>query len=266
MRQVVLGVSLKLYLDLHETIQWSRAVAAIARRHPAVVSGAARLFALPSLPAVPAAVMEFRNSAIAVGAQDLFWKESGPYTGGVSGADLRAIGCRYVEIGHAERRSVFAEGNDVARLKLAAAFRTGLVPVLCVGESTPQDAFAAARETLEELDRVMSAVPFPDASSEDLQREGREMIVAYEPVWAIGAEKPAPVDHVRAVADALRERLMNDERITAAAVIYGGSAQPGMLADLGSSVDGLFLGRFAHDPAAMERLLDEVAGLAIHTE
>ena len=88
---------------------------------------------------------------------------------------------------------------------------------------------------------------------------GGRLIIAYEPVWAIGAPQPASPDHVRAVCSALRTHLAGDELFTEAGVIYGGSAGPGLLPQIADDVDGMFLGRFAHDPAAVGRILDEVA-------
>ena len=88
------------------------------------------------------------------------------------------------------------------------------------------------------------------------------VIVAYEPVWAIGAAEPAPVSHIAAVAERLRAELDSLAGRDGSTVIYGGSAGPGLLAELGDSVDGLFLGRFAHDPDALAGVLDEAARLA----
>ena len=144
-RALMVGVSLKMYFDPARTASWVREVAERTAQHDAVRSGRVHLFVLPSLPALPAAVAALAGTGVAVGAQDLFWADRGPYTGGVSGLDLRAIGCTYVEVGHAERRRVFGEDDAVIRLKLAAAFRSGLTPVLCVGEAARSTAGPAGR-------------------------------------------------------------------------------------------------------------------------
>lgn len=246
---VTLGVSLKLYLDIPCTVRWAQHVADIARRQPAVRSGAVRLVVLPSLPALEATRAALEGSGVEVGAQDLFWEDRGAYTGAVSGADLRQAGCTFVEIGHAERRSVFGEGDDVVRRKLAAAVRNGLVPIVCVGEASDQDDAADAC-----LAQLASAL-------EGLEAPVDEIVVAYEPVWAIGALDPAPDEHVAEVVSALRGALERDERVAAASVIYGGSAGPGLLTRLGRGVDGLFLGRFAHDAERFEDVVAEAAAL-----
>lgn len=251
-RPVTLGVSLKLYLDVEATVDWARKVATIARGHTAVRSGDVRLFVMPSLPAMTAVRDATSGTAVEVGAQNLHWEDRGPYTGEVSGADLTAIGCTLVEVGHAERRSLFGEDDDVVRRKLAAAVRNGLTPVLCVGESDPVPAADAASRCLDELESALAGL---DGMPVD------DLIVAYEPVWAIGRPTPAPTDHIRVVAAALRDRLAKDDRVTGSSVIYGGSAQRGMLSDLGGAIDGLFLGRFAHDTASLARIIDEAAAL-----
>jgi triosephosphate isomerase len=248
---LTLGVSLKLYLDIPHTVRWAQAVAAIAARHAAVRAGDVRLFALPSLPALEGTREALAGSGVGVGAQDLFWEDRGPYTGGVSGADLRRAGCTFVEIGHAERRSVFGEGDEIVRRKFAAAVRNGLVPVLCVGEGGSVE--NAADDCVAQFQAAMHGL------SDDATVD--ELIVAYEPVWAIGAEHPAPADHVATVAGTLRDAVARDGRVADASVIYGGSAQPGVLAELDGTVDGLFLGRFAHDPKDFERVIDEAAAL-----
>lgn len=248
---ILLGVSLKLYLDVARTAQWAHDIAAIARSHPAVRSGSVALFALPSLPALSLVRQEFAGTDVRIGAQDLHWADRGAYTGAVSGQDLGAIGCTLVEVGHAERRELFGETDEVVADKVAAAFRNGLVPVLCVGEGVLMSPEDAASACVVQIESALSVAKIVDG----------EIIVAYEPVWAIGQAQPASAEHVRTVVTTLTSRLRQDRRLATPRVIYGGSAQPGTLTALGDAVDGLFLGRFAHDPAAFGRIVDEAAAL-----
>ncbi|GAA1209140.1 triose-phosphate isomerase [Rhodoglobus aureus] len=246
---MTLGASLKLYLDVDASVEWAEALKETARVHPLVISGHVRLFVLPSLPALSAVIDVLADSPIAVGAQDLFWEDRGAYTGGVSGADLARLGCTYVEVGHVERRRIFNEDDLTIRLKFAAALRNGLTPVLCVGEAEQIDAESAAQLCIAQLDSAM-------ANTTGL----RDLVVAYEPEWAIGQAEPAPSAHVVSVIRKLRQHI-DEIGLVDAAVVYGGSAKPGLLSALGNRVDGLFLGRFAHDPAAFASIIDEAAGL-----
>lgn len=252
-RPIVLGVSLKLYLDIAETRAWARVVATIARGTAAVRDRSVRLFVLPSLPALDSVKRELAGTLVEVGAQDLHWVDRGAYTGAVSGTDLREIGCQLVEVGHAERRQVFGEDDDMVRGKLAAAIRNGLTPVLCIGEPQRTDAAEAALLCVAQLESALAGVAHPAAAS--------ELVLAYEPAWAIGQSTPAPADHIAVVTAALRERIAQETWLSASWVIYGGGAQRGLLRSLGQSVDGLFLGRFAHDPAELGYIIDEAAAL-----
>lgn len=244
-RPILLGVSLKLYLDVDTSVEWARSLAQMARTRPAVIAGDVRLFLLPSLPALDRVIEAVADSPIAVGAQDLFWADRGAYTGAVSGADLARLGCRYVEVGHAERRHVFGEDDAVIRRKFAAAVRNGLTPVLCVGEETRLDADAAAQTCIQQIESAIA----------DTGELG-DLVVAYEPEWAIGQAEPASPDHVIEVVARLRVHLAQ-RGLENAGVIYGGSAKPGLLSTLGTGVDGVFLGRFAHDPQAFASIVDE---------
>lgn len=249
-RWVTVGVSLKLYLDVAQTARWTESVATLSNRHPAVWDGSVRLFVLPSLPALPTAQAAFAGTPIALGAQDLHWEDRGAFTGAISGADLKAVGCKYVEIGHAERASVFGEDAGTARVKLEAALRNDLVPILCVGEPVQSDIASAARECVDQLRLLL-----------DDQVVRGELIVAYEPVWAIGSAAAASASHVHGVAAALRAHLKRWGGASEVTIIYGGSAQSGTLSQIGDVVDGLFLGRFAHDPDSLDRILREAEAL-----
>ncbi|NJQ08688.1 triose-phosphate isomerase family protein [Streptomyces lonarensis] len=242
---LTIGVSLKMYFGHHRTLNWARRVAALADSHPAITGGAARLFVLPSFPALVPVAGVLAGSGVEIGAQDVATADSGAYTGEVGAPYLSEIGCRYAEVGHAERRTLFGEDDATVAAKTAAALRNGLTPVLCVGESEAGPAEAAARTVVAELDRVTAGLT-------------GSPVVAYEPRWAIGAAAAAPEEHITTVCRALTAHLAQTERLAGSTVIYGGSAGPGLLTRLRPHVDGLFLGRFAHDPDALAAVLDEV--------
>ena len=241
-----------MYLDPAETAAWVWAVAKIAKTHPAIRSGLIELFVLPSLPALPLTIDLLASTPIRVGAQDLHWDDRGAATGGVSGTDLRQLGCRYVEINHAERRQVFAESPTIAARKLAAAIRNDLTPIVCIGEQVRDSSNIAAAHCIAQLEQLLVLAP----------AEIPRLIVAYEPEWAIGASASADAGHVRAVGAELAAFLAHRSDIRSADLLYGGSAGPGLLPRLGTSVDGLFLGRFAHDPGNLQQVLDEAAATA----
>jgi len=254
-RTLFIGVSLKMYFDHPQTLRWCEQVGALAAQHPAVVSGALELAVLPSLPALVPVSQILDGASVRLGAQDLFWEDCGPYTGEVGGAYLRQVGCTYAEIGHAERRRIFHEDDAILRAKVDAAVRNNLTPIVCVGEREPVPAAQAADVCIGQLQAMVAQV---------LQTgPPRRIVVAYEPEWAIGAQRPAAVSHISGVGLALKQWLDAQEALAGSQVIYGGSAGPGLLTELGHAVDGLFLGRFAHEPEALRGILDEGALLAI---
>ena len=250
---VTLGVNLKMYFGYHQTFEWCSEVARLAHEHPALVDGVVELFVLPSAPMIPRALEILSPAGVAVGAQNLWVNDSGPFTGELSGAALGDAGCEYVAVGHMERRRLFHEDDRIVGAKVGAAVRNGLTPVLCVGEADPGTPTQAADSCIAELRATLDAV------NEDA---GFPLIVAYEPVWAIGRANPAPPRYVRAVAFELRQWLDRQDAIAQSRLLYGGSAGPGLLVQLSGVVDGLFLGRFAHDPTALIAILDEAMEVA----
>lgn len=245
--RMLIGVSLKMYFSHARTVAWTVAVAELLARHPAREQ--VEMFVIPQYPSIPGCLDA--AGGLGVGAQDVSEHEAGAFTGEVSAAVLAELGCRFVEVGHAERRRMFGDTDDVVAAKTAAAMRAGLVPVLCVGEAEHVDDEAAALVCGGQMD---SALALAEAAG-----EMGEIVIAYEPLWAIGASVPAPSAHIRGVCDRLRAHA--DLRGLRARVIYGGSAGPGIIAEVADSVDGLFLGRFAHDPEAVRSILDEVAAV-----
>jgi len=247
---VTVGVSLKMYFGYERAREWFAQVAEVARANEAVSNGDVELFIIPSFVSIPAAVDAFAGTPVAVGAQDLFWEDDGAYTGEVSGAELAEAGVTVAEVGHAERRRIFAETEAIVAAKTAASLRNGITPVLCIGELKRQPADSAALEVVGQLVSALNDAP------------AGKIIVAYEPVWAIGADEPADAEHIRIVCRWLRSAVAKLEGREGSSVIYGGSAGPGLLTELGSDVDGLFLGRFAHDTASLAQVLDEAAKVA----
>lgn len=248
---VILGVSLKMYLGQQETISWCKQISQIAVIHPAVSNGLAKIFVLPSMPTLGVVSGLLSTSGVGLGAQDLYHKDRGAYTGEVGGPMLRELGCAYVEIGHAERRKLFGETDHDVAEKFAAAVRNDLVPVLCVGEQNHVSPQAAAKLAIAQ---VKSAIEF-------IGDVPVQILVAYEPVWAIGADEPASKEHIVEVCKLISAYLVSNRQLAGSRVIYGGSAGPGLLTELKGGVSGLFLGRFAHDPQNLVQVLDEVSAL-----
>lgn len=161
---------------------------------------------------------------------------------------LRSAGVKLVEVGHAERRRIFGEDDATVAKKAAAVSRNGMIPLVCIGEKTQGDVHIAVDECRVQVDAVMGAVS-----------DEAEVILAYEPVWAIGASQPAGEKHILDVVAGIRGLESVRRRTGATRVLYGGSAGPGLYEKLKSGLDGLFLGRFGHDPEQFVKTIQEVA-------
>jgi triosephosphate isomerase len=240
-----------MYFGYERTLQYCRSVADLVAMHPAIQRGDIELFVLPSHPMLSECSRILRPAGVHTGAQDLFWEDKGAYTGEVSGAMIAEIGGRYAEVGHAERRRIFGEDDDVVALKTAAALRNGLTPVLCVGEPIKSTPASGIEHCVREIDAVLDRAA-------SIGQSGRT-IVAYEPHWAIGAPQPATPDYISEVITGIDAHLRTRPSQEDSQVIYGGSAGPGLIGQLDQKVAGLFLGRFAHDPEALRSILDETA-------
>jgi triosephosphate isomerase len=246
---VLVAVSLKAYFGHGETADWLAQLAGMLARDrlPAGVE----LAVFPSFPLLERARRTLEPFSAQVGAQDVSWAESGPMTGEVPASMLAEMGCRYAEVGHAERRRWFGEDDQVVASKAVAAARHGLVPLICVGEQRrggEDMAVEVVRQARHVVDRMA----------------GHAFVIAYEPVWAIGADEPADADEVLRVGAALRSSL--PELGVSGRLVYGGTAGSGTLTDLAPGFDGVFLGRRAHQIDGLRQVLDEAASLVSATD
>lgn len=242
--RILVGVSTKMYLGYRDSLDWLELLRHEVDTRPALMAGRVVPFVIPSFPVLPAAASLIAGSGLLLGAQNCGWAD-GAWTGEVSPSMLAELGVRLVEIGHAERRAHFGENDDVVALKVKAADDAGLTPLLCVGEEAPGQASAAAALVYGQIEAAVAG---------DWRLAAR-LVIAYEPVWAIGAAEPAGPAYVSDVVRHLRTNLA-DHGLLELPVIYGGSAKPGLLPRL-DGVSGLFLGRFAHDAANFGKVLDE---------
>jgi triosephosphate isomerase len=190
-------------------------------------------------------VVDSDKLGLRYGAQDLSAHDAGAYTGEVSGAMLAKLGCAYAVVGHSERRQYHAETDEVCRSKVAAAYRHGLVPILCVGEGLEvRRAGQQVPHTLAQLDGALEGLAADQA---------RTLVVAYEPVWAIGTGEVATPEDAQEVCGALRTRLAelySGDLADGVRVLYGGSVKASNVAGIMAQpdVDGALVGGASLDP------------------
>lgn len=201
------------------------------------------LFVLPAYPALQVARDRLTGSNIAWGAQDVHPADAGPHTGDVSAPMLADLGCRYVMVGHTERRRDHGETYRLVAAKAAAVVRAGMEPIICLGEPRPVGPAAALAEVLADLEHATAGLDTPGRT---------RLVVAYEPSWAIGegmvAAPPADIAAVHQGIHAwLEERGFSP---LGARVIYGGSVDAPVAEELlrQPGVDGLFIGRASLEP------------------
>jgi triosephosphate isomerase len=186
----------------------------------------------------------------AFGAQDLSQFDDGPHTGDISGEFLKKLNCRYVIIGHSERRQDHHEDDDVVAAKTKAALKHGIVPVICVGETSEDlEKFGASAVPVGQLRAALSGIP---ADS--------EIVVAYEPVWAIGSGQAATPQQAQDVCAALRAviaEVLSAEIAESTRILYGGSVKSGNIASFmrEKDVDGALVGGASLDAEEFAKIV-----------
>ena len=171
-----------------------------------------KIIVFPAFTSLPHVAEIVHNSVIKLGAQNMHWERSGAFTGEVSGLFLKQLGCEYVIIGHSERRHVLNESDDWLNRKLKTALDIGLISIFCVGETGDE---RESGRTEEVIARQL------DLGLKGIESEVHKMIIAYEPVWAIGTGKTATPEMAAQVHGFIRSRLKKPTTI-----LYGGSVKP----------------------------------------
>jgi triosephosphate isomerase len=206
----------------------------------------------PPYPALSAVADVLKGSSVGLGAQDLFWETEGAFTGQVSPKMLHAVGCRYAIVGHSERRQFFGETDATVNRKTRAALAAGLVPVVCVGES---EAEREAGQTFSILDKQLKG-GLQGFSANDVG----PLVIAYEPVWAIGTGKTATSAQAEEAHRFIRSRVEGLFGAAAAAamrILYGGSVKPDNIAELMAmpDIDGGLVGGASLNPESFAKIV-----------
>jgi triosephosphate isomerase (TIM) len=248
MRKPVMAGNWKMYKTAAQTADF------FAKFSPSVASAThAEIVICAPFVSLPAAVEAARSTSIGIGAQDVFWLKEGAYTGEVSAPMLAAIGVQWVIVGHSERRQYFGETDETVLKKTVAALDAGLTPIVCVGERL-EEREAEATESV--LARQFQA----GIEGLDAQQFAR-IVIAYEPVWAIGTGKTATPEIAEAAHAFLRSRIeahFGSGAATACRLLYGGSVKPDNIRGLMSQpdIDGALVGGASLDPASFAAIVN----------
>ena len=193
-----------------------------------------------------------KGSVVSIGAQNLFWEEEGAYTGEISAAMLTSAGCKYAIIGHSERRQYFNETDETVNKRIQAAIKGNLKPVLCIGETEDE---RETEKTFSVLDKQVKK-GLEGFSLGDLD----SLVIAYEPVWAIGTGKTATSDQAQDVHRFLRsliKEIYGEKLAESMRILYGGSVKPANIAELMSmpDIDGALVGGASLDPVTFSQIV-----------
>ncbi|MFC4077516.1 triose-phosphate isomerase [Salinithrix halophila] len=250
MRTPVIAGNWKMYKTVNEALEYFTSF-----REKGEAEGVETVLCAPFV-ALPALVEAAKGSRIGIGAQNMHWEEEGAFTGEVGPSMLNAVGVPYVVIGHSERRTYFAETDEAVNKKTQSAISHDLVPIVCVGETLEEKEADRTQEVVRE--QVVKALA--GLSSDEVT----QVVLAYEPVWAIGSGKSATAEDAeevirfvrKTVADQYDQQVANDIRI-----LYGGSVKPGNIDSFleQPDIDGALVGGASLDADSFARLVEAAA-------
>jgi len=206
----------------------------------------------PPFTALSAVSEALKGGPFLLGAQDLFWEDFGAFTGEVSGAMLKDVGCRYVIVGHSERRRYFGETDAMVRKKAVAALRHELRPIVCIGETWDERLSGQAEHVLSlQLTEGLAGIE---------KHQAEEVVIAYEPVWAIGSGRAATCAQIDDMHRRLRTELIalwGQDAGARVPILYGGSVVPENIGELLAipNVDGALVGGACLNPVLFAKIL-----------
>ena len=249
MRTPIIAGNWKMYKTVADTVKYVKEFRGMVKDISDV-----EIVIAPPFTGVYAAAEAARNSNVIIAAQDLYWEREGAFTGEVSAQMVREAGAEYVIIGHSERRTLFGETDTMVNQKTVAAFATGLTPIVCIGETLDQ---RDRNETLAVLDRQITN-GLEGLTGEQLA----QLVIAYEPVWAIGTGRTATPAQAGEAHTHIRGRLrqwFGAEAADKCHVIYGGSVKPENAKDLvgQADVDGALVGGASLDIRAFFEIISK---------
>jgi triosephosphate isomerase (TIM) len=207
----------------------------------------------PPFTALSAVAEAIKGTNVTLSAQNLFWEDKGAFTGEISAEMLLDLGCKYVIIGHSERRQYFGETDEMVNKKVKQAFKKGLLPILCVGETLTE---REAGKLTEVISRQVTG-GLKDITAEDMKK----VVIAYEPVWAIGTGKTATPEQANEVHALIREKvksLYTAEIAGGLRIQYGGSVTPENVSSLMAKpdIDGALVGGASLKPESFAALVN----------
>jgi triosephosphate isomerase len=245
-RKPLIAANWKMYKTPAEAVAFARTFIPLAG-HSNV-----EIVLCPSPTLIPAVIDAVRNNPIRVAAQDMHWLDQGAYTGETSPLMLKALGVTHVLIGHSERRQYFNETDTTVNLKLKSALAHSLVPIVCVGEHLAQ---REAGETAEVCkSQVAKALEGIDPAT------AKPLVIAYEPVWAIGTGRTATPQIAEEAHKIIRAQIaqsLSPELAASTRILYGGSVKPDNAASLCclEDIDGALVGGASLDPASFAQII-----------
>mgnify|MGYP000871473870 FL=1 len=246
-RKPLIAGNWKMFKTVTEAVRTARDLSARVSDVPEV-----EVMIAPNFTALAGVRDALSGSAVALGAQNLHWASEGAFTGETSPGMLRDVGCRYVIIGHSERRQFFGETDETVCKKIRAALGNGLAPIFCVGETEGE---RETKKTFSVLDKQIQN-GLKDLRSDELG----PLVIAYEPVWAIGTGKTASHDQAQEVHRFLRnlmETLFGKGLAAAVRILYGGSVKPDNIRSLMAmpDIDGALVGGASLEAEGFSRIV-----------
>ena len=245
-RRPLIAGNWKMHKTPDETEKFIREFTRIYAQDPEV-----EVLIIPPFTSLERAGRLLSGTGIALGAQDLYYAEEGAYTGEISTRMLRACGCTYALVGHSERRALFHEDDSLINRKLRAALAAALTPILCVGETlTEHQAGKVEERIVSELSRDLAGVN---------RDEVAHIVIAYEPIWAIGTGETATPQEAQGTIQMIRTwvaKNYTEQAAEAIRVLYGGSVKPSNAAELLAQpdIDGALVGGASLDPSSFAQI------------